>query len=64
MSHKRYFSPVVEIKEGNVFIDEIDPCDQPVKNYIKAYDNILKIANGIEDDYTSVCMLDYQLFTS
>ena len=31
---------------------------QPLKNNIRTYDNIRKIATGQGDDYTTVCLLD------
>ena len=31
---------------------------QPVKNNLRAYDNILKIATGQADDWTTICLLD------
>ena len=31
----------------------------PVKNYLRAYDNIRKIATGQGDDYTNGFLLDY-----
>ena len=36
--------------------------DQPVKNDLRTYDNILKITIGQEDDYTTGCLLDYPYF--
>ena len=36
--------------------------DQPIKNYIKTYDNIRKIATAQGDDYTTGCLLDYNYF--
>ena len=36
--------------------------DEPIKNHIKTYDNILKITNGQRDDYTIGCFLDYNYF--
>ena len=36
--------------------------DQPVKNSLRAYDNIWKIARGQGDDYTTGCLLDYNYF--
>ena len=35
-----------------------DFFDQPIKNDLKAYDNIRKIATGQGDDYTTGCLLD------
>ena len=32
--------------------------DQPVKNNLRTYDNIRKIATGQGDDYTTSCLLD------
>ena len=36
--------------------------DQQVKNDIKTYGNIRKIATGQGDDFTSDCLLDYPSF--
>ena len=36
--------------------------DQPVKNDIKAYNNIQKITTGQGDDDASGCLLDYNYF--
>ena len=36
--------------------------DHPVKRDLKTYDNIQKTATGQEDDYTTVCLLDYPCF--
>ena len=36
--------------------------DQPVKNDLRAYDNIQKIAVGQDDDYTTGSLLDYTYF--
>ena len=36
--------------------------DQPVKNDIRRYKNIRKIATGQGDDYTTCCLLDYLYF--
>ena len=33
--------------------------DQPVKNNLRTYDNIQKIATGQKYDYTNGCLLDY-----
>ena len=37
-------------------------CDQPVKNNKITYENIIKIATGQGDDYTTSCFLDYPYF--
>ena len=36
--------------------------DQPIKNDLKTYNNIRKIAMGQGDDYTTGCLLDYPYF--
>ena len=36
--------------------------DQPIKNVLKTYENIKKIATGKGDDYTTGCLLDYPYF--
>ena len=36
--------------------------DQPIKNNIKTYENIRKIAIGQGDHYTTGCLLDYNYF--
>ena len=33
--------------------------DQPVKNDLRTYGNIQKIATGQGDDYTTGCLLEY-----
>ena len=33
--------------------------DQPIKNDLRTYDNIRKMAIGQGDDYTTGCYLDY-----
>ena len=37
---------------------------QSIKNNLRTYDNIRKIANGQGDDYTTGCLLDYNYFNS
>ena len=36
--------------------------DQPIKSYIKTYENIRKITNRQRDDYKAGCLLDYNYF--
>ena len=36
--------------------------DQPIKNYIKVYENIQKITAGQRDYYTTGCLLDCNYF--
>ena len=43
-------------------IDGINSFDQPVKNYLRTYNNIKKIATGPGDDYTIWCLPDYPYF--
>ena len=61
-SHKQYFLPTVEIKDYDVMIDGRNFFDQPIKNDLKTYDNIRKVATGQGDDYTTGCLLDYPYF--
>ena len=42
--------------------DRRNLLDQPIKNDLKAYDNISKIATGQSDEYTTGCLLDYPYF--
>ena len=43
-------------------IDGRNSFDQPVKNYLRTYNNIKKIATGPGDDYTTWCLPDYPYF--
>ena len=52
----------MEIKDCNVMIDKRNLFNQPIKNYLKTYDNIWKIATGQGDDYTTGCLLNYTYF--
>ena len=45
-------------------IDGRNFFDQPIKNDLKIYDNIRKIATGQGDDYTTGCLLGYPYFKS
>ena len=56
------YIPNVEIKNYNVFDDERNFFNQPIKNNLKTYHNIRKIATGQGDDYTTSCLLDYPYF--
>ena len=60
-SHKQYYLPTVEIKDY-VVIDRRNFFDQPIKNDLKTYDNVRKIATSQGDDYTTGCSLDYPYF--
>ena len=56
------FFQTVEIKDYNVMIDGKNFYDQPVKDDIRIYGNIKKIATGPGDDYTTGYFLDYVYF--
>ena len=60
--HAKYFLQTVEIEYYNVITNEQNFFDQPVKNKLKRYDNIQKIATAQGDDYTTSCLLDYNYF--
>ena len=61
-SHRKYFLPRVNITNYNVLIDRRSFYDQPIKDLVKQYDEIRKIATGQRDNYTTGCLLDYQYF--
>ena len=58
----KYYLPAEEIKDYNVIIDGRNFFDQPIKNDLKTYDNIRKIATGLGDHYATGCLLDYNYF--
>ena len=60
--HSRYYLPNANVKDYNVMIDGKNFFDQPIKSYIKKYENIRKITTGQGDDYTTGCLLDYNYF--
>ena len=43
-------------------VDEKNFFDHPVKNDLRTYENIRKIATGQGDNYTTACLLDYNYF--
>ena len=43
-------------------IDGINFFDQPIKNDLKTYDNIRKIATGQGEDYRTGCLQHYPYF--
>ena len=45
----------MKIKDYNVMIDGRNFSDQPIKNDLKTFDSIRKIATGQGDDYTNGC---------
>ena len=54
----------MEIKDFNVMIDARTILNQPIKNDLKTYDHIRKIATGEGDDCRTGCLLDYLYFKS
>ena len=54
-----YFLPKVEIKDYNDMIDSNKIFDQLVKNDVRTYGSITKIARGQKDDYKTGCLLSY-----
>ena len=52
-SHRKYFLPRVENTDYNVSIDGRNFYDQAIKDQIRKYDEIRKIATGKGDDYTT-----------
>ena len=52
----------VEIKDYNVLIDGEKIFYQPVKNNLKAYNDIQEIAIGQGGDYTAACLPEYNYF--
>ena len=61
-SPKQHHLPSVEIKDYNVVIDGRIFLDQTIKNNLKSYNNIRKIATGQGDDYPTGYLLDYLYF--
>ena len=60
--HKKSDLPTVEIRDYNIVINGENFFDQPIKNNKVTYENIIKIAIGQGDDYTTGCLLDYLYF--
>ena len=56
------FSPTVEIKKLHCYDWWKKFFDRPVKSNWVTYENIQKIATGQGDDYSNVCLLDYNYF--
>ena len=54
-TYTQYFMPSVEIKDYNVMIDRQNLFDQPIKNNIRTYNNILKNTTEQGDDHTTGC---------
>ena len=62
IGHFRYYLPTAKVKDYNIVIDGKNFFDQPIKSYIKTYENIQKIATDQGDEYTIGCLLDYNYF--
>ena len=62
IGHSRYFLLTAIAEDHNVMIDGRNFFDQPIKNDIKTYEDIQKIANGQGDDFTTGSLLDYNYF--
>ena len=60
--HKQYYLPTVEIKDYNVMIDGRNFFDQPMKDNLKAWNNIRKITTGRGGDYTIRVFIRLYLF--
>ena len=60
--HTKYFLPKVEIKGYNFMINGCNVFNQPVKNEMRTYGNIRKIATGQGDHSSTGCLLDYAWF--
>ena len=59
IGRSRYYLPSTKLEGYNFMIDG-ENFDQPIRNDIKTYDIIRKIATGQADDYTAIPRL---LFT-
>ena len=60
--HTKYYLPNVEIKDDNILIDGQSVFDETVKNNLRTYDYISKLATGQGHDYMTSCLLDYSYF--
>ena len=61
-SCKKHYLSTVEIKDYNITIDGRNFFNKPIKNDLKTYDNIRKIATGQVKEYTAGYLLDYLYF--
>ena len=59
---KQYDLPTVEINYQTVMMDGKTFFDQPVKNNLRTYDGIRKIATDQGDDDTTSFLPDYNFF--
>ena len=61
-SDRQYYFPTVALKDYNLMIDGRNFFDEPIKNDLKTYDNVIKIPTGQDDDYVTGCLLDCLYF--
>ena len=61
-THTGHFFWKVETKDYNVMIDVENFFDQPVKDDLRIYGNVQKIAIGQEDNYAAESLLNYPYF--
>ena len=61
-SRRRYYLPRAEIKDYNVLIDGRNFYDQNVNSSIVRYNELLKMATGRSEDYSTGCLLDYDYY--
>ena len=54
-----YFLLSVQITDYNIMIDGRNIFEVPVKNNMRTYENIRKIATDQGDDYATGCLLNY-----
>ena len=54
-----YFLLSVQITDYNIMIDGRNVFEVPVKNNMRTYENIRKIATDQGDDYATGCLLNY-----
>ena len=58
-SRRRYYLPRAEIKDYNILIDGRNFYDQNVNSIVR-YNELLKMATGRSEDYSTGCLLDYE----
>ena len=61
-SRRRYYLPRTEIKDCNVLIDGRNFYDQNINSSIVRYNELLKMATGRSEDYSTGCLLDYDYY--
>ena len=61
-SKRRYYLPRVEIKDYNILIDGRNFYDQNVNSSIVRYNELLIMITGRSEDYSTVCLLDYDYY--